>query len=136
MAVWNTTSSLTLNSGGRGRPPSRFKAMIRNQCDLHSWFKTSSLLSTTSSKGFEIGKPDSILSLLCWGYWKKTTSYGRKIYDVQGLLQDSKSGTNWVPEPTTFVEFMFDGRHVVVDGCFRHAQCSRLSATRAPFPNF
>ena len=86
VAAGKSTSSLALNSGGRGRPPSRSRSTIGNQCDLHSWFRTSSLPSATSSQGSEIGKLDSILGLLCWGYWKKITSYGGKIYNVQGLL--------------------------------------------------
>ena len=136
VAAGKSTSSSALNNGGRGRPPSRSRAMIGNQCDLHGWFRALSLPSATSSEGSETLKPDSIFGMLYWDYWKKTTSYGGKKYNVQGLLQDSKSSTNWVLKPTTSVEFMFDGCHNITNGCFHHAQCLRFYATRTPFPQF
>ena len=79
---------------------------------------------------------DSILSLLCWGFRKHTTEYGGKVFRVDSLLNDPKPGLMWVCEPSTIVEFVYNGEIVVVRGCFQHVKCKRLSATGEPFSNF
>ena len=78
---------------------------------------------------------NSILSILCWGFWKKTTQYGGKVYKVDGLLNDPKPGGVWVTEPITSADFIFNNKKMVVSGCFRHISCKRLSLTGEPFPN-
>jgi hypothetical protein len=86
-----------VSSGKRGRPQSLSKGIKGAQLDLHSWFKNSSSGRTSSDSGTSPRESDSILSLLCWGYWFKNTSYGNKWYSVVGLLNDAKPGCNWNP---------------------------------------
>lgn len=98
----NKTSSPSATlSGKRGRPSTRSKATVGNQPDLHGWFRTPSLQSLGSINNDQAGKSDSILSMLCWGYWKRTTQYGGKYYKVDGMLGDPKPGSCWTAEPTT-----------------------------------
>lgn len=98
----NKTSSPSATlSGKRGRPSTRSKATVGNQPDLHGWFRTPSSQSLGSINNDQAGKSDSILSMLCWGYWKRTTQYGGKYYKVDGMLGDPKPGSCWTAEPIT-----------------------------------
>ena len=84
------SSPLATLSSKRGRPSTRSRATIGNQPDLHGWFRTPSSQSSGSINNDQASKSDSILSLLCWGYWKRTTQYGGKYYKVDGMLGDPK----------------------------------------------
>ena len=79
---------------------------------------------------------NSFLSLLCWGFWKKTTQYGGKLYRVSAILNDPKPGALWVAEPSTTADFLYKNKQVIITGCFRHVSCKRLSVTGQAFLDF
>ena len=124
----SSSKSTALSTRKRGRPTRRSKSNIGSQPDLHTWYSGSSI---ADSRVAEVSQSsmhsDSILSLLCWGYWKHTIGYGSKVYNVDCLLNDPKPRTVWVSEPSTTIEFEFKNRIVVVNGCFRHVGCKWIS---------
>ena len=111
--------------------------LLGKQNDLHTWWTSSSTADSRTAEGARSNKSsNSLLALLCWGFWKKTTEYGGKLYRVDALLNDPKPGGVWVPEPNTTAQFQYKTDRVVISGCFRHVGCSRLSIMGEPFLNF
>ena len=137
-AAANSTSRKSgICTGKRGRPSTRSTSNIGKQPDLHTWFSRSSSRDSRAGDDSALGmKSNSILSLLCWGYWNKITKYAGKVYQIDALLNDPKSGALWSAEPNTSAEFIYKNKKVVVTGCFRHVHCKRLTFTGTPYTNF
>lgn len=57
-----------LSTRQRGCPTSGGKGIIRNQADLHSWFKQANHSNNLESGSANTGQGDSILALLCWRF--------------------------------------------------------------------
>ena len=131
-----STTSSAISTARRGRPSARSKQIVGNQPDLHGWFGQHAAVRSKSSDGSHLGKPDSILALLCWRLRRETTEYGGKCYRVNALLDDPKPGALWAAEPTTSATFSCADEEVVVAGCFRHSACKWVSGCGEPFANF
>ena len=131
-----STTSSAISTARQGRPSARSKQVVGNQPDLHGWFGQHAAVRSESSDGSHLGKPNSILALLCWGLRRKTMEYGGKWYRVNALLDDPKPGAFWTAEPTTSATFSCADKEVVVTGCFRHSACKWVSGCGEPFANF
>ena len=136
--VANSTSRKSgICTGKRGRPSTRSTSNIGKQSDLHTWFLGSSSRDSRAGDDSALGmKSDSILSLLCWGYWNKITKYAGKVYQIDALLNDPKPGALWSAKPNTSAEFIYKNKKVVVTGCFQHVHCKWLTFTGTPYTNF
>jgi hypothetical protein len=130
------SGSLALSTGRRGRPSAATRAVLGAQPGLHEWFKVFQATRSSPSESTVSGERDGTLSLLCWGFRDKSITYAGKLYNIQGLLNDPKSGRYWVPEPATRAEFEFHGEFVHINGCFRHTNCKRLCGSFDGFLNF
>ena len=85
------TTSTALNTSKRGRPTIRLRSTIGKQPDLYTWFTGAANGDSRTADESQSGMhSNSILALLCWGFWKKTIEYGGKLYRVDALLNDPK----------------------------------------------
>jgi hypothetical protein len=75
-----------------------------------------------------------MFSLLWWGYWGIECKYAAKSYYVKGLLQDPSPGASWIPKPYAVGEVDYNGASIIVEGTFRHKECTRVSTSETPFP--
>lgn len=126
-AAQNTRGrSAVLRTGKKGRPATS-SVCLENQGSLHSWFTSQG----SNSQSGQIHRP---LSLLCWGYWRSVCSYAGKMYLVQRLLLDLHPGGSWIAEPETKGRVdLGAGETKIIEGCFRHKGCRRVSMSGAPF---
>jgi hypothetical protein len=124
-------TSSALSTGRCGRP-SNSAGSSKNQADLQGWFKQAANRSEQGERHITHGM-DSILSLLCWGYWGKLCNYAQKPYAMQGLLQDPTPGLHWIPEPYAIASVQYSGSTVNISGTFRHVDCKRVSTSGSPF---
>lgn len=70
----SSSAGTALHTGKRGRPTTLSKSTIGKQPDLYFWFSLASPADSTSTGDGASGmNSNSFLSLLCWGFWKKTT---------------------------------------------------------------
>ena len=71
----SSKSSCALSSGKWGRPTARSRSTTGNQRDLHFWFNSSGSIGSEATGESPLGMhSDSILSLLCWGFGRKSLS--------------------------------------------------------------
>jgi hypothetical protein len=65
--------------------------------DLYTWFRHAG----SQNQGGEchsVGR-HTVMSLMCWGFWKHECSYSGKYFQVAGLDADSHLGGTWYAEP-------------------------------------
>jgi hypothetical protein len=143
VVAWDATQSKTsgqaLSIGRKGHPSSSStKSIVANQGSLYGWFTSSGGGTPPQHLGLAFNS-DSIMKLLCWGYWKSECIYksgGFGLFQTTRLILDTFPGGNWAPEPHTLVEFDVPNEHIVIKGTFRHSKCLRLSKLGAPFLDF
>jgi hypothetical protein len=128
----------TISTGRRRRPTTSNRNTLRNQNDLHNWFRTATRSEggCTETGGGASSNFFSILSFLYWGNRRPTCIYSGKSYDITGLFMDPMPGFNWIPEPHTKGTFMYNDKLHFVSGCFRHKVYKRFSSSGEPFTDF
>jgi hypothetical protein len=69
-------------------------------------------------------------SLLCWGLWRESVSYGSTTRLIKEILFDqTKLSGEWFAEPMVRAEVwcLHSQENCVIEGLFRHSKCSRVS---------
>ena len=126
-------ASTPIMSGFPGRPRKQ-EALPSNQQTLSKFLV--STLRPSSSQECEFSTPHYFgLSLLCWGYWHNNIVINDEEIHVKSFLIDQNHGALWFSEPYTKAIVMYEMQECVIDGCFRHFDCKRVSKIEEPFHN-
>jgi hypothetical protein len=112
------STSSALSTGERGRPTTAQRGLQGNYNSLHAWFKLIGRGGKSGSSSDASGQCDSILSLLCWGYWGKIAMYSNNVYDISSLVHDPHHKGNWYPECATKARFTVGDELFNISGSF------------------
>ncbi|CAM6094641.1 unnamed protein product [Calypogeia fissa] len=128
------------SSGRVGRPLWQVSvADDEKQQRIKSFFHPtpSSASNTAGSSGVSSSSKGTYNALLvCWGLWRSQAIVeGRKIH-IKPFLLDQQRGSNWYSEPFLAAEIEYNDRTLLVDGCFRHVACMRISTDSDGFQDF
>ncbi|CAM6105892.1 unnamed protein product [Calypogeia fissa] len=124
-------------SGRPGRPRQADKREVR-QKTIQGFFSAdaSQASQSGSSSHSRVSAPDKgkgtidNSSLLCWGLWRDNVSYGGQSRPIKEILNDQlKVEGVWYAEPLVRAKVwcLSTQEACVIEGLFRHTNCSRIS---------